>query len=239
MKKLFYYLFAATLFCGFVACDEFEPNYEPEEEEVVKPDDDGREEEVVKPNDGKEDDKLEFDYDYYAVDLGLSVKWAICNVGAYRPEDCGNYFAWGEITEKSEYTSQNSTTTGESFSDISGHISYDAARANWGGEWRMPTHAECQELKSKCTWTDMTINGTKGVEVKGPNGNSIFLPLTGHKHDKYRSLTGMGFYWSSTPYDSYRKAYMLNFTCSEYSDKYIVYDDEDRYLGHCIRPVVN
>ena len=239
MKKLFYYLFAATLFCGFVACDEFEPNYEPEEEEVVKPDDDGREEEVVKPNDGKEDDKLEFDYDYYAVDLGLSVKWAICNVGAYRPEDCGNYFAWGEIAEKSEYTSQNSTTTGESFSDISGHISYDAARANWGGEWRMPTHAECQELKSKCTWTDMTINGTKGVEVKGPNGNSIFLPLTGHKHDKYRSLTGMGFYWSSTPYDSYRKAYMLNFTCSEYSDKYIVYDDEDRYLGHCIRPVVN
>ena len=239
MKKLFYYLFAATLFCGFVACDEFEPNYEPEEEEVVKPDDDGREEEVVKPNDGKEDDKLEFDYDYYAVDLGLSVKWAICNVGAYRPEDCGNYFAWGEIAEKSEYTSQNSTTTGESFSDISGHISYDAARANWGGEWRMPTHAECQELKSKCTWTDRTINGTKGVEVKGPNGNSSFLPLTGHKHDKYRSLTGMGFYWSSTPYDSYRKAYMLNFTCSEYSDKYIVYDDEDRYLGHCIRPVVN
>ena len=239
MKKLFYYLFAATLFCGFVACDEFEPNYEPEEEEVVKPDDDGREEEVVKPNDGKEDDKLEFDYDYYAVDLGLSVKWAICNVGAYRPEDCGNYFAWGEITEKSEYTSQNSTTTGESFSDISGHISYDAARANWGGEWRMPTHAECQELKSKCTWTDMTKNGTKGVEVKGPNGNSIFLPLTGHKHGKYRTLKDMGFYWSSTPYDTSSKAYMLNFTCSEYSDEYIVHDEENRDLGHCIRPVVN
>ena len=134
MKKLFYYLFATMLCSGFAACDEFEPNYEPEEEEVVKPDD-GKEEEVVKPDDGKDEDKPEFDYDYYAVDLGLSVKWAICNVGAYRPEECGSYFAWGEITEKSEYTPHYSITVGESLNDISGNIQYDAARAN---SCRMP-----------------------------------------------------------------------------------------------------
>lgn len=223
---------------GFVACNEFEPNYEPEEEEVVNPNDEN-EEDIVEPDEGKDENEPEFDYDYYAVDLGLSVKWAICNVGAYRPEDCGSYFAWGEITEKSEYTPQNSVTTGENLSDISGNISYDAARANWGGKWRMPTYAECKELKSKCTWTDVTKDGTKGVEVKGPNGNRIFLPLTGHKYDKVKSLIELGFYWSSTPYDSSKKAYMLNFTCSEYSDKYRVYKDEDRDKGHCIRPVVN
>lgn len=235
MRSFFYFMCVAVFCCGFVSCEEFEPNYEPEEGEVVKPND-GKEEEVVKPDDEKEEDKLDFDYDYYAVDLGLSVKWAICNVGAYSPEECGSYFAWGETAEKASYTNQNSITTGKSLSDFSGDIQYDAARANWGGKWRVPTHAECQELKDKCTWIMTTKGGNKGFEVKGPNGNSIFLPTTGHRYNKMRTLIDMGFYWSSTPYDTYTKAYALQFTTS---DEYIIHNDDDRENGCCIRPVVN
>ena len=67
------------------------------------------------------------------VDLGLSVKWATCNVGASSPTEYGNYYAWGETVTKSEYTKKNCKTYGISMGDISGNSSYDAARANWGG----------------------------------------------------------------------------------------------------------
>uniref|UniRef100_UPI0025B2398C PEGA domain-containing protein n=2 Tax=uncultured Muribaculum sp. TaxID=1918613 RepID=UPI0025B2398C len=76
------------------------------------------------------------------VDLGLSVKWAACNVGASSPEDYGNYYAWGETATKAEYTESNSKTYGKTMGDISGNPQYDAARANWGGTWRLPTKAE-------------------------------------------------------------------------------------------------
>ena len=81
------------------------------------------------------------------VDLGLSVKWATCNVGASRPEQYGNYYAWGETTTKSEYTRDNSKTMYKNLGDISGNAQYDAARANWGGSWRMPRKAEFDELR--------------------------------------------------------------------------------------------
>ncbi len=70
------------------------------------------------------------------VDLGLSVKWATCNVGADKPEEYGNYFAWGEIAPKQSYTKGNSVTYGKNFSDIGGDRCYDAVRANCGGTWR-------------------------------------------------------------------------------------------------------
>ncbi len=76
------------------------------------------------------------------VDLGLSVKWATCNVGATKPEEYGNYYAWGETATKSEYTEDNSLTYGKQMRDISGNAQYDAATANWGGTWRMPTNDE-------------------------------------------------------------------------------------------------
>ena len=86
------------------------------------------------------------------VDLGLSVKWATCNVGASKPEDYGNDYAWGETSTKSSYTSDSSKTYGKQMNDIKGNSQYDAARANWGGTWRLPTGAELEELKNKCTW---------------------------------------------------------------------------------------
>lgn len=243
MKTKYFQRFFMLLFIGFTfsllqACGDDEMSdliQNPNEEETMKPDDGN--EGGVKPDNGGEENELIYKYDYYAVDLGLSVRWATCNVGTYRAEQPGDYFAWGETTEKSTYTQQNSVTLGKNFSDISGNVEYDAARANWGGMWRMPTYAECQELKDRCTWIKTTIDGNNGFEVIGPNGNSIFLPTTGHAYDKMITLTTvMGFYWTSTPCDSNGDAYSLQFTTS---DDYTAWEDGERDTGCCIRPVVN
>ena len=159
------------------------------------------------------------------VNLGLSVKWATCNVGASKPEDYGNYYAWGETSTKSSYTSDNSKTNGKSMGDIKGNSSYDAARANWGGKWRMPTKAEMQELIDRCNWIWTTQNGVKGYKVIGPNGNSIFLPAAGCRLESSLYNAGSpGYYWSSTPYGSYSDhAYGLYF------------DGGSRYMGNTYR----
>ena len=131
------------------------------------------------------------------VDLGLSVMWATCNVGAYYPEDYGHYFAWGEIEPKNEYTWENykygsSPTDILKYNDIStkyGAVDYnsvldlwdDAAYMNWGGDWRMPTREEVEELIACTTWKWITKNGVRGCLVTSKlNGNSIFFPATGY-----------------------------------------------------------
>ena len=134
------------------------------------------------------------------VDLGLSVKWATCNVGASSPSDYGNYYAWGETRTKSEYTVDNSFTYGINIGDISGDSRYDVARANWGGTWRLPTQAEMQELIDKCTWTWTSQGGYNGYRVTGPNGSSIFLPAAGYRFGSSLYSAGDGgYYWSSAP----------------------------------------
>ncbi|MCD7721398.1 MAG: hypothetical protein LUI09_04120 [Prevotellaceae bacterium] len=115
------------------------------------------------------------------VDLGLSVKWATCNVGASSPSDYGDYYAWGETKPKSEYTEENYLLRGKSVGKIAGDVRYDAASANWGGTWRLPTSKEVEELINKCKAVWTTRNGHNGLEVTGPNGNSIFLPAAGDK----------------------------------------------------------
>lgn len=132
------------------------------------------------------------------VDLGLSVKWATCNVGADSPEDYGDYFAWGETKTKSEYTEESSTAYEKLLGDIKGDNRYDAATANWGGNWRMPTGEEFKELKNKCICQWTTQNGVKGYKVTGPNGNSIFLPAAGSCYESSLNNDGKyGSYWSS------------------------------------------
>ena len=140
---------------------------------------------VVKSN-GKDDEEGEdqnnsgyIDGHEY-VDLGLSVKWATCNVGASSPEKTGSKFAWGETSEKTEYTWANYLNGGNTNigSDIKG-TKYDAAYVNWGSKWRMPSETEVKELISKCTCKSLTINGVKGYQITGPNGNSIFIPGDG------------------------------------------------------------
>lgn len=172
-------------------------------------------------------------YDY--VDLGLSVKWAICNVGASSPSGYGNYFAWGETTTKSEYWNDNNVTYEKSMSDIRGNRQYDAARANWGGSWRLPTKAEMEELVDQCTWTWTTQGGNKGCKVTSKkNGQSIFLPAAGWRYGT--SLYDAGEvvnHWTSSPNESNTQdAYSLYFESSLQR-----VPSDLRFYGLSVRPV--
>ena len=174
------------------------------------------------------------------IDLGLpsGLKWATCNVGATTPEGYGNYYAWGETSTKTEYTVGNSVTDERSMNDISGNATYDAARANWGSTWRLPTKAEMEELVNNCTWTWTTQNGVNGSTVTGPNGNSIFLPAAGCYHSSPYRVGEIGSYWSSTPDDGFSSqlAYYLSIY---YLNNYHVVGHTYRYYGFPVRPVSN
>ena len=185
------------------------------------------------------------------VDLGLSVKWATCNIGATTPEDYGNYYAWGETKPQSTYNwstykwcNGSSSTftkynTSSSFGTVDNKtvldLADDAARANWGGSWRMPTDAEWQELRDNCTWTWETLNGINGFEVKGPNGNSIFLPAAGYRgNDDLYSAGDFGHYWSSSLYAvNPSGAWDVNFFSDNVSGGY-----GSRYCGLSVRAVM-
>ena len=177
-------------------------------------------------------------YGYGWVDLGLpsGLKWATCNVGAYTPADYGNYYAWGETSTKSNYYYDNCASYGKSWGDIGGDSNRDAARANWGGSWRMPTAEEFQELIDYCEWTWMTESyGLPGYEVMGRNGYSIFLPAAGVRGgDTLYSDGENGYYWSSTPFESRTdSAYGLYF-----SEGFRNVDWNYCYYGHSVRPVL-
>ncbi len=182
-------------------------------------------------------------HDY--VDLGLSVRWATCNVGADSPEEYGDYFAWGETQPKSEYNwrgykwcegSDNTLTkycTEDNKTIL--ELSDDAANANWGGSWRMPTKAERDELYAECTWILTNQKGVIGYTVIGPNGNGIFLPAAGYRDNSdLDDVASCGYYWSSSldVYYSYH-AYQLYFlSYGVYSDSY------NRHRGQSVRPVL-
>ena len=124
------------------------------------------------------------------VDLGLpsGTLWATCNVGASKPEEYGNYFAWGETTTKSTYE----WGTYKYSSD-------DAATANWGSGWQMPSLEQFFELYNSSytttTWT--TLNGVKGRKITSKsNRNSIFLPAAGYCNGTSLTNVGNGYYWS-------------------------------------------
>ena len=173
-----------------------------------------------------------------AVDLGLSVLWASCNVGATKPEEYGGYYAWGETKEKKEYTLWNyefyNLLTGR-FTDIGKDISgtkYDVAK-KLGEGWRMPTIEEFIELTQDCEWTDSICNGIKGKKVLGENGNSIFLPLAGVGEPISSVIPSgeYGFYWSSNKYDE------RGVRSCHLSPQGVALVDCDAYYGLPIRPV--
>ena len=200
-----------------------------------------------------EDLELTAIFDYAVVDLGLpsGLKWAACNVGATKPEEYGNYYAWGETEPKTIYDwdtykwcngSDNTQTkycTSSDYGIVDDktvlELADDAARANWGGQWRMPTDAEWTELRTNCTWTWTTKNSVNGYEVKGTNGNSIFLPAAGYR---YRTLWDNadfeGYYWSSSLLTDYPVGawYVRFFSDHVGSNSYY------RYYGQSVRPVL-
>ena len=137
------------------------------------------------------------------VDLGLSVKWASCNLGTSTPAGKGGYYAWGETSTKTEYSEKNYAyyKEGSGYTDIGKEISgtqYDAATVNLGKDWRMPTYDEVQELCEKCTFTYGEVNGVKGYYATGKNGNSIFLPCYGYKSGTWDRSEDQGYFWTGS-----------------------------------------
>lgn len=183
------------------------------------------------------------------VDLGLpsGTKWATCNLGASKPSDYGDYYAWGETEPKTEYrwATYKWMQTGQSdwkhitkYTVDDGKITLeaadDAATAKLGSPWRMPTLGEIKELLDNCTWTWTTQDGKNGYEVKGTNGNSIFLPAAGYRHDSELNDAGsLGYYWSTSLFAAiYNCASFLNFASYAHD-----WDDTSRYYGFPVRPV--
>lgn len=178
---------------------------------------------------------------HQAIDLGLpsGTKWASCNVGANKPEEYGDYYAWGETTTKKEYTYDNYLyyKNGKYLNigaDISG-TQYDVARAKWGGKWRIPTKDEVEELVDNCKYEWTTLNGVKGGKFTGPNGNSIFFPAAGYRWDGDLYDSGeYGNFWSSSQHPDYSGfAYGLGFYSGGTG-----WSSDDRGQGQSVRPVV-
>lgn len=198
-------------------------------------------------SDGISPEPLEWDYSTEIVDLGLSVKWASCNVGASSPEEYGNYYAWGETETKSIYETYTSLTYGltiqelksQGYIDESSNLTsqHDAASANWGEIWRMPTVYELWELLYECTWTWTTQNSVAGYTVTGPNGNNIFLPAAGLYNNDIIYYTGkIGYYFgSSVSSEHYNESFLLHFSNNnnDYGFNLI-----DRSIGASVRPVL-
>ena len=210
------------------------------------------------PYDASEVSEITFEeadeHDY--VDLGLSVKWATCNLGALTPSEYGNYYAWGETATKTEYSKNtyayyNSST--RAYTDIGTDISgtaYDAAHVILGGNWRMPTYTEWEELRNtgNCSWELTQMDGVNGYKVTskkaGYTDKSIFLPAADARDEisigsassySYGSASSYsyGSYWSSSLYEYYSfDARYLNFNGSTHD-----MNRGDRYFGRSVRPV--
>ena len=218
---------------------------------------------VTIPNSSEEKDNEEIissNVDSYeSVDLGLSVKWATCNVGAEKPEEYGDYFAWGETAPKSDYswsTYKFTTDGGSTFTKYTGSdktvldAADDAATANWGSAWRMPTIEEMQELLDNCTWEwqaagNTTFGGGAGYKVTskktGYTDKYIFLPTSGFRDGATLHYSGFcddatlhyGTFWSATLYaDDAERAYGLGFR-----SWYKLWGHACRFLGKAVRPV--
>ena len=201
-----------------------------------------------------------------AIDLGLSVEWASFNLGATKPEEYGDYFAWGEVEPHysslspltwkagmeegyswSNYLwSKGSSTTltkyctnkyhgYNGFTDNKSLLDYeDDAAYNNGDKWRIPTKAELDELRTKCTSQWTTLNGVKGRLFTGPNGNSIFLPAAGRIENTTFYATGSYGYYTSTSLGTEASFQMsrLSFTTNE-----VIWGNDYRCVGYSIRPV--
>ena len=193
-------------------------------------------------------------FDHDRVDLGLpsGTLWATCNIGAFAPWACGNYFSWGETELKEYYDwstyiycegSETSLTkycndASYGYNGFTDDLSVlqpsdDAATAIWGTDWHTPTQEEWQELLDNTIHTWTTSNGVNGFVFRGSNGNSIFLPVTGYRSSSSLLCNYIGCYWlSSLGTDYPSNARYLNF----YSQGYSV-TNNSRYCGIVVRPV--
>ena len=203
-------------------------------------------------------EELSFATDHSFVDLGLpsGLLWATCNVGANAPEDYGDYFAWGETQPKETYswsTYQYCNGSSNTLTKYCNNPNYgyngftdsltillpedDAATANWGEDWRMPTKSEWQELFENTTGTWVTTqNGVVGCIFTASNGNSIFLPAAGRNWGgENNDLNIYGYYWSSSLCDEGPQASAWGFDSFNSSNYGMLVNG--RGNGQSIRPV--
>jgi len=182
------------------------------------------------------------------VDLGLpsGILWASCNIGASSPSEIGDYFAWGEKESKDAYGWETYRLCRGSYDSIFKYTENDGkrvldsqddvAKSMLGGEWRIPTKEDMEELVEECEWKWTRGNGHLGWKVIGPNNNYIFLPASGAA-SSYRiaGVNELGRYWTATRDDSDYSAYNLRF--KDGTDTIVVVDDT-RFYGRTIRPVI-
>ncbi|MDD5952025.1 MAG: Ig-like domain-containing protein [Bacteroidales bacterium] len=196
------------------------------------------------------------------VDLGLSVKWASCNLGASKPTECGGYYQWAgtkDVSDTSIYLDHGNCPYYTGSDNVSGWTKYntqsaygtvdnktvleakdDAAAVTLGGKWRIPTDEEWTELinTDNCSWTWKTIDGVNGYKVQskkpGYTDNWIFLPAAGNRCYEYLITVGShGGYWSSSLHTDYtRCAYGMSFDPIHVGRSY-----NNRYYGQSVRPV--
>lgn len=195
-------------------------------------------------------------YGHEYVDLGLpsGLLWATCNIGADAPENYGNYYAWGEVEPKDEYSLENYLYyQNGAYIDL-GPISeteYDAAHHNWAGNWRMPKSSDFAELFANCTVSYTTQNGVVGYKLTSKkNQNTLFFPACGlYNGTEQKYSTSDGYYYSASRVSGTKdKVYSFYFYKTY---EYVSYGDNpwktghneksssSRYLGYCIRPVTN
>ena len=193
------------------------------------------------------------------VDLGLpsGTLWATCNVGATKPEEYGDYFAWGETVPKDEYSWKtykweeyvvnndgtykvvikkynNNNMYGNTDNKSELDLDDDAAYANWGNNWRMPSIEQIRELRNYCDWEWIQLNGVYGNKYIGPNKNYVFLPAAGHYGSVLEDANILGLYWSRTIGDDPRPGYAYR-NCVNYAGGDLT--DVDRWKGYSVRPV--
>lgn len=188
-----------------------------------------------------------------AIDLGLSVKWASFNLGASKPEEYGNYYAWGEVQTKQEYD-WNNYKYGNNDVELTKYVTHeqygkdgltdnlkvldsndDAATFLLGAFWRMPTNNEFSELREKCSWTWTLENGVNGYRVKGPNNKTIFIPAAGmYISSNNNTLNKGGRYWTSEVFSQNNMANTLYF---DSNTSHTGWDAKNRPYGLSIRPV--
>lgn len=194
------------------------------------------------------------------VDLGLSVKWASANMGAFAPEEYGGYYVWGDVVPESENSWGRYKWANGAVSKLTKYCPAESVYASWygegtpdgktmldpeddaahvvlGGKWRMPTVEEQDELVAKCTWIWTIRNGINGYEVQSTeqgNTNSIFLPAAGGRFGggMFRYVGSRGFYWSSSLAYSPANACCLGF----YSEG-VSTGGQERILGFMVRPI--
>ena len=177
-----------------------------------------------------------------AVDLGLSVLWADCNVGGNSESPIGGLYGWGDPSgEKksqnvADYVPLRKYLTAQIPTNISG-TEYDIATAKWGQDWRMPSKEDWKELIEKCKWTKERAFHVYGYRVEGPNGNSIFLPNTGLRFGDAISNTDAGYYWTSEMAHNDREcACYYYFDEDKHND--IVTTRNYVYSGRAVRPIL-